>query len=147
MGQTLAEGFYDPPPNFVKPKSYPGLSSSEGKHALTQFGVVNLELINPGMKGLKGNRKVRAAILRGVVTVLTDPSEPGEAYIRDPEAVLPKLYTGLVKDGLKAHVEEALEAMYDQKVPVKVTAKKPKGVAGWEIQAPALIQKKLVPGV
>jgi len=129
--------YYDPPEGFVKPAKYPGLAGLEHEKALTQ-GYVDLGLINPDMKGLEGNKKIRAVILRHVVKLLI-ASKGKQAFIRDPEWVLKKVYPGqMVKTNLKVHLEEALEAMFDMPVWVTVTGFKGKTGFGWRFKAPAL---------
>jgi hypothetical protein len=136
---TLDEAFYDPPPGFEKPKSYPKITSVFGgtkwKVAMGK-GFVDLGLIDPD-KPPANVERVRSSILRSVVKLLIT-SKGDNAFIRDPEAVLPKVL-GHIKVNLKANLEEALEAMYDKPIAVTVAGvKTKKGVPGWRINAHGL---------
>jgi len=137
----LDEAFYDLPPGFVKPKSYPKIGSvfesAKWKAAMGK-GFVDLGLINPDKKP-PNPKLVRAGILRSVVKLLLG-SKGDNAFIRDPEAVLP-LVLGHIKVNLKADLEEALEAMYDKPITVTVAGvKTKKGVPGWRIHAKGLVK-------
>ena len=136
---ALNEAFYDPPPGFVKPKSYPKISGvfegAKWKAAMSK-GFVDLGLIDPDKKPANVKR-VRTSILRSVVKLLL-ASKGDNAFIRDPEGVLP-LVLGHIKVNLKADVEEALEAMYDKPIAVTVAGvKTKKGVPGWRLHAKGL---------
>lgn len=136
----LDEAFYDLPPGFKKPtQGYPGLGGFDHKKAMS-LGYVDAGLIDPDH--IPNEKTTRSTILRSVIKLLI-ASKGDNAFIRDPEAVLPILF-GHVKSTLKLDLDEALEAMYDKPIPVTVAGvKTKKGVPGWRFKAEGL--SKLVP--
>lgn len=131
----LDEGFYDLPASFKKPKSYPGINGAEWKAAMAK-GIVDLGLVDPDKP--PGNvDKLRSTVLRSVVKLLI-ASKGDNAYINDPEGVLPKLF-GYVKPALEGSIEEAFSAMYDTPIAVDVKGvKTKKGIPGWRFHVPKL---------
>jgi len=136
FGDTLVEAQkYALPKGFKKPKSYPGLAGLKHENALAKgyvdLGLLDGDLLKKMSPGGPALKEMRALILKHIVKLLV--GKPGKtAYVRDPENVLGVIYKGFsknVQSGLVAHIEEALEAMFDK--PVKVTVGSFMGKTGW----------------
>lgn len=135
IDEAVGKHYYDLPPGFQKPDEYPGLEGPKHETALSK-GIVDVGLINPDMN-LK-DKKVRAAILRSIVKLLMK-KKGTMVVVRDPEWVLKKVYVGkMVKDELKADLEEAFEAMFETKIEVGIKGKKVPSGFSWTIGAKGL---------
>lgn len=135
--EMVEASYYDLPPDFEKPDEYPGLVGPKYEAMLSK-GIVDIGLINPDMN-LK-DKKVRAAILRSIVKLLMK-KKGTMVIVRDPEWVLKGVYPGkMVRDKLKADLQEALLAMFETKITVGVKGKKVPSGFSWMVEAPGLAE-------
>lgn len=133
--EMVEASYYDLPPDFEKPDEYPGLVGPKHE-AMLNKGIVDIGLINPDMN-LK-DKKVRAVILRNIVKLLMK-KKGTMVIVRDPEWVLKGVYPGkMVKDELKADLQEALEAMFEEKIKVAIKGKKVPSGFSWVVEATGL---------
>lgn len=121
-------------------KDYPGLNSPKQKQAISK-GYLDLGLVDPSAIKVGPNTKAAAAVRKLILELLVKTKKQGakSAFIRDPEGILKKIYKGkMVKHTLTQDLEDAVQAITDTSVEVKMRSVKGKTGDGWQIAAKGL---------